>query len=107
MAAEEAKTDSPSPSVSAPSAGGGGSNKLVLILIAVNMLVTLGMIGVLFMSYQKEKNAPKVEDIAVHSGVRASPRAKKAAATAKQRAIRKNPARPTLSGEWSPSSSSP
>jgi flagellar protein FliL len=67
MAAEEAKTESPSPILGAPSAG--GSNKLILLLVTVNMLITLGMIGVLFMSYQKEKNAPKVEDIAVHSGV--------------------------------------
>src|SRR5687768_17395770 len=67
MAAEEAKTESTSPTISA--SGSGGGNKLILILVTVNMLITLGMIGVLFMSYQKEKNAPKVEDIAVHSGV--------------------------------------
>ena len=45
--------------------GGGGSSKLVLILTAVNVLVTLGMVGILFVSLQKEKSRSSIDDIAV------------------------------------------
>jgi len=47
----------------APS-GGGGGNKLVLILTLVNLLVVVGMVAILFMSFKKESAHPKVEDIA-------------------------------------------
>jgi flagellar FliL protein len=41
----------------------GGSSKLVMIASMVNMVATLGIVGVLFLSYQKEKSKPTVEDI--------------------------------------------
>jgi flagellar FliL protein len=61
-AAAEEKSEAP-PSSGSESSGGGG-NKLVLILTAVNVLVTLGMVGILFVSFQKDKKHPSVEDIA-------------------------------------------
>ena len=65
-AAEEKSSAGGAESAMAPASGGGGS-KLVLILTGVNVVVTLGMIGILFMSFQKEKNAPKVGDIAAQA----------------------------------------
>lgn len=65
MAAEE-KTEAAAPAAAAaeaPAAGGGGGNKLVLILTAVNMVVTLAMTGILFMSFQKEKKQAQLADI--------------------------------------------
>ncbi len=41
-----------------------GPGKLVLILVGVNLLITLGLIGVLFISFQKESGEPTVHDIA-------------------------------------------
>jgi flagellar FliL protein len=58
MSAEEKTEAAPA------AASGGGPNKLVLILTAVNVVATLGMVGVLFMSFQKDKGKPSVEDIA-------------------------------------------
>lgn len=61
---EDKKAPEPAPAdAQAPSSGGG--NKLVMILSIVNLLATLGMVGILFMSFQKEKSKPNVEDIAV------------------------------------------
>jgi flagellar FliL protein len=65
-AAAEEKTES-APSSSGGSSGG-GPNKMVLILTAVNVVVTLAMVGILFVSFQKQKGNPSVEDIAAHSG---------------------------------------
>ncbi|MCM2277231.1 MAG: flagellar basal body-associated FliL family protein [Oligoflexia bacterium] len=48
------------------SAAGGGS-KLPLILAAVNTVATLAMIGILFVSFQREKKSSSVEDIAAHA----------------------------------------
>src|SRR3954468_12127037 len=47
--------------LSAPSAGGG--NKMVLILTVVNLVATVGMVGILFYSFQKDKKTARVEDI--------------------------------------------
>lgn len=44
--------------------GGGGGSKLPLIISAVNLLVTLGMLAILFISFQKDKARPSVEDMA-------------------------------------------
>ncbi|MFZ9595692.1 MAG: flagellar basal body-associated FliL family protein [Bdellovibrionia bacterium] len=44
-------------------AGGG----LVMILTAVNLLVTLGIVGVLYLSFQKDKNRQEAEDIALRA----------------------------------------
>jgi flagellar FliL protein len=60
MSAAEEKTEA---APAAASGGGGGPNKLVLILTAVNVVVSLAMAGVLFVSFQKEKGKPSVEDI--------------------------------------------
>jgi flagellar basal body-associated protein FliL len=59
MSAAEEKTEAASSS--APS--GGGPSKLVLILTAVNILATFAVIGLLFVSFQKDKGKPSVEDI--------------------------------------------
>lgn len=53
--------------------GGGGGNKLVMIITLVNMVATLGVLGVLFVGHQKEASKPTVEDIladkkAAHGG---------------------------------------
>jgi flagellar basal body-associated protein FliL len=68
MAAEEKKTAEHGPAADAGKSAGGGSNKLVMILAAVNVLVTLGMAGVLFVSLQKEKAKASADDIAVADG---------------------------------------
>lgn len=51
----------------APSEGGGG-NKLVLILTLVNVLVTAGIVGVLVMSFQKQKTSTGIQDINAEAG---------------------------------------
>ena len=63
MSAEE-KVDSASDSSSAPS---GGGNKLIIIFTLVNLVVTLGMVAVLFISFQRDKKAPQITDINAHS----------------------------------------
>ncbi len=45
-----------------------GGSKVVMIVALVNMLATLGVIAVLFLSFQKEKSNPKVEDITTAEG---------------------------------------
>jgi flagellar FliL protein len=72
-AAEEEKTES------APSLGGGASSsasKLPLILTAVNTLVTLAMVAVLFVSFQRDKKKPSVEDIAANAAPKADEKGK-------------------------------
>ncbi len=52
---------------SSSSAGGGGlSGKIILALSALNILITAGMVGVLFVSFQREKQKPSIEDISTH-----------------------------------------
>ncbi len=63
MAADE-KSEAQAVSSGIPSAGGG---KIQLIITAVNLVVTLAMGGVLFLSFQREKHKPSVEDIVAHS----------------------------------------
>lgn len=58
MSAEQKEETS---SGSAPASG--GSSKLVMIASLVNMVATIGIVGVLMMSHQKEKAKPSVEDI--------------------------------------------
>ncbi|MBI3542104.1 MAG: flagellar basal body-associated FliL family protein [Deltaproteobacteria bacterium] len=41
----------------------GGTSKVVLIASLVNMVATIGIVGVLLVSHQKEKSAPTVDDI--------------------------------------------
>lgn len=65
MAQAAAEEKAESPAGSAPANSSGGGSKLVLILTGVNLLATLGMVGVLFMSFQKERKKPDVADISV------------------------------------------
>lgn len=60
--AAEEKTDV-SAAEGAGSPGGLG-NKITLALTAVNLLATIGMVAILFISFEKEKNAASVADIA-------------------------------------------
>lgn len=57
-----------SPVEDAAPAGGGGPGKLVLILTAVNVIATLAMGGVLFISFRKEQHKAQVEDITLAEG---------------------------------------
>ena len=69
MAAEEAKQEEQSSSEAAPettSSSGGGNNKLVLIMTLVNSVATIAIVVLLFISYQKEKSHPGIEDIVEH-----------------------------------------
>ncbi len=61
MSGAEQKSDS------TPAAPSGGGNKLVMILTIVNVIATLGIIGLLFVSFQKQKTPPQIEDIATES----------------------------------------
>lgn len=64
MAASEEKSES---SASPKGGGASPSGGLVLILTGVNLLATLVMVAVLFISFQNGKNKPSIEDIAEHS----------------------------------------
>lgn len=66
-AAAEKESAPAAPEGGGAPAGGGGGGKLVLILTGVNVLATLSMVGILFISFQKEKNAAKVGDIATQA----------------------------------------
>jgi flagellar FliL protein len=66
-AEEKSENASTSGTASAPTPSGGGGSKLVLILTGVNLLATVGMIAVLFLSFQREKRKPVVEDIAAQA----------------------------------------
>jgi flagellar FliL protein len=65
MATEET-TDSGAAEAAPSGGGGGGGSKLVVILTLVNVLATLAMVAILMLSFQKEKKAASVEDIAAH-----------------------------------------
>lgn len=79
----------------AGAAASGGSSKLVLILAGVNLVATLGMIAILFVSFQREKHTPAITDIAAHapasaeSGEGGGDHAKKGAADAHGAAAKK------------------
>lgn len=66
--AAEAKTENAAGAAAGGGAdGGAGGNKLTLILTGVNLLATLAMVAILFISFQKEKKKPSVEDIAANA----------------------------------------
>jgi len=65
----EDKQEAPSSSDSAPKKSGG--NTLIVILTLVNVLVSVGVLGLLAVSFQKQKE-PQVADIAVGEGVESS-----------------------------------
>ena len=60
MAEEAAESHA---AASSSGGGGGGSNKLVMILGAVNLVLTLGIVGVLVVSFQRDRKAAQVADI--------------------------------------------
>jgi flagellar basal body-associated protein FliL len=62
MAAAEEKVES----AGAPAAARVEGSKLVLILTGVNLLATIGMVAILFISFKKESSNPSVDDIAAH-----------------------------------------
>ena len=66
MAAAEKEDKAEKSELTAPASGGGG-NKIVLILSGVNIVATLAMVAILFISFQREKKKPSVEDIASHA----------------------------------------
>jgi flagellar FliL protein len=66
MASEEKVA--PESSVPAGSGAGGGSNRMVTILTVVNVVATLGMGAVLFVSFQHDKKTQSVGDIASDEG---------------------------------------
>jgi flagellar FliL protein len=75
QAAAEEKTESTAHAAGGGAGGAapsGGGSKLVLILTGVNLLATLGMVGVLFLSFQKERKKPSVEDIAAQTAAPAA-----------------------------------
>lgn len=55
------------PAEDTASRGGGLGNKVVLALSAVNLLATGGMLAVLVISFQRDKQHPSVEDMSVHA----------------------------------------
>jgi len=57
------KEEEAAPAAAAGDAPPAGPNKLVMILTIVNVVVSLGMVGVLFMSYQRELKMAKIDDI--------------------------------------------
>lgn len=59
----EEKTES-TPAAAASGGSGGGNNKLVMIVTVVNLLITLGIVGALFVSHKKEAQRQQVTDIA-------------------------------------------
>ena len=66
MSSAETKTEPAPASAPGPSGGGGGS-KLVPILTLVNLVASLAMVAVLFISFQRDKKKPSVEDISIES----------------------------------------
>lgn len=57
--------------IAAP-AGAAGGGKLTMILTVVNLFATLGMIGMMLVSFKKDRQKPQIEDLA-HSGAEAEP----------------------------------
>ena len=58
--ADEGKEQQGAESEEVESSGGG---KVLVILTALNLVVTLGIVGVLFYSFQKESATPEISDI--------------------------------------------
>lgn len=64
--AAEEKTENQASGLSAPAQASAGVSKIVLALTAANMIATIGMIAIMFISFQREKKSQSVEDISVH-----------------------------------------
>ncbi|MBL7716720.1 MAG: flagellar basal body-associated FliL family protein [Bdellovibrionales bacterium] len=65
MADEKPAEAAPAIAAAAPAGGGGG--KLTMILTLVNLVATMGMIGMMLVSFKKDRQKPQIEDLA-HSG---------------------------------------
>ncbi len=65
MAAEE-KAEASVAAASAVVAAAPSGGKMLPILTALNLLATIGMIAVLFVSFQRDRKKPSIEDIAAH-----------------------------------------
>jgi flagellar FliL protein len=64
MADDDKKSgNSDAPATSLSSGNSSSSSPIILILSVVNLLITLGVAVVVFISFQKEKHRPSVEDI--------------------------------------------
>lgn len=62
MAEEKKEAESAAPAPAA-NAGAGGGSKIILALTAVNLLLTVGVGGVLVMNFSKQGQKPAIEDI--------------------------------------------
>ena len=65
MAAEE-KADASTAASSVATAPASSGGKMLPILTALNLLATIGMVAVLFVSFQRDRKRPSIEDIAAH-----------------------------------------
>lgn len=63
----EEKQEDSSPSSSEPAPAGGGS-KLPILFGLVNLLVSLGLAGYIFITFKKEQEAAKISDIHAEEG---------------------------------------
>ena len=75
-AAAEEKTESASSTASVAAPSGGGGSKLVLILTAVNLIVTVAMVAILFISFQRDRKKARVDDIVANDGAAQADNAK-------------------------------
>ena len=69
MAAEGQDTNQEkSQGLSSSTGGSSFSSTLTMVLTLVNTLVSVGMLVILFISFQHQKQQPSVSDISIHSG---------------------------------------
>ena len=68
MAAEKtgATDDKSAGSISSAGNGSSGGSKLPVIIAIINLLATVGMVAILFISFQRDKQHPSVDDITTH-----------------------------------------
>lgn len=65
--AEKPAESAPAPAASSGDSGGGGPSKLILIISLVNVLISLGVAGILFVQYKKDKAKELITDIDPHA----------------------------------------
>jgi flagellar FliL protein len=66
MAAENTGSEEKSKTALSSPAQSGGGGMMGTLISGINLLVSCGMVGVLFMSYQREKQKTSIEDISAH-----------------------------------------
>jgi len=64
--ADEEENEEGGSEESADTGGGGGGSKILLILTAVNLLISVGVIGLVYMDFKKSQVPPNMDDIAAH-----------------------------------------